>query len=430
MRRRNYDFAVEVYQQLISLDPDLAEARGGLRLALKRRFETEKSSKFLRAAFGAVPLNTAKALMKAQKFDAAAKQLESYLEKSPTDEDGNLLLGIALEGANHFNSARAVYEFLAEIAPHNPEGLKRAGAMMRKKGDTAKALEYYERALKADPRDQDALKARKDLAAEAALKKGNYEQVSHSRDLIKDKERTQSLERDRRRHLTEDELRADLAKLEARFADSPSEVELMLSIAEIHEKLADFEAAHEFVERASSYRKESYELAAKAGDLQSKVLKKAMSRADKEGDAAKAARLERELVDHETRDWRRRVDLRPNEPPLRLELGKRLMKSGDLDLALGELQKAISDSRIQREVRFWLAQCFQKKGFVELAKKEYQKALEGTSTVDERAKEILYNLGALAEAEGDSAQARSHYTRVYEVDIGYRDVAAKMEQLK
>ena len=39
-------------------------------------------------------------------------------------------------------------------------------------------------------------------------------------------------------------------------------------------------------------------------------------------------------------------------------------------------------------------------------------------------------LCAIAEVEGDPRLARSFYARIYEVDIGYRDVAAKMEQLK
>ena len=90
-------------------------------------------------------------------------------------------------------------------------------------------------------------------------------------------------------------------------------------LAEVHERLHDYDAAAEFAERAASYRKESFELAAKAGDLATKALKKTMARADKEGDAEKAARLERELAEHETRDYRRRVTLRPNEPALRLE---------------------------------------------------------------------------------------------------------------
>ncbi|MCK6445105.1 MAG: tetratricopeptide repeat protein [Planctomycetes bacterium] len=430
MRRRQWDFAIEVYQQLLALDADLADARGGLRRALKRKFEEQKSSKLFRAALGAMPLGAAKTLLKTKRYDAAAKQLESYLTSNPLDVEGNLLLGQALEGAGFFKSARAVYEFVAEIAPSNSEGLKRAGAMMQKSGDVLKALEYYERALRADPRDQEALKARKDLSAEAALAKTSFESVQHSRDLIKDKDRAQSLERERRRHLTEDELKAELDRATARFTDAPNDVDLMVQLGELHEKLGDYEAAAEFVDRAASYRKESYELAAKAGDLQSKALKKSMARADKAGDAEKAARLERELAEHEVRDWRRRTAMRPNELPLRFELGKRLMRTGELDTALAEFQRVLPEPRLQRDVRFWLGQCFQAKGFLDLAKKEYAKALEQGSGVDERAKEILYNLGAIAEAEGDLASARGHYARVYEIDIGYRDVAAKMERLK
>src|SRR6185436_13300079 len=41
LRRRNYDFAVELYRQLTDLDPDQGEARSGLRRALKKRVEQE-----------------------------------------------------------------------------------------------------------------------------------------------------------------------------------------------------------------------------------------------------------------------------------------------------------------------------------------------------------------------------------------------------
>jgi Flp pilus assembly protein TadD len=58
-RRRNYDFAVEVYQQLLDIDPDQAEARSGLRQALKKRHEAKKGGKLLRAIGGAGPLAVA-----------------------------------------------------------------------------------------------------------------------------------------------------------------------------------------------------------------------------------------------------------------------------------------------------------------------------------------------------------------------------------
>ena len=49
---------------------------------------------------------------------------------------------------------------------------------------------------------------------------------------------------------------------------------------------------------------------------------------------------------------------------------------------------------------------------------------------DERAKELLYNLGSIAEAQGNREEARSFFVRIYEIDIGYRDVAAKMGTLR
>jgi tetratricopeptide (TPR) repeat protein len=90
----------------------------------------------------------------------------------------------------------------------------------------------------------------------------------------------------------------------------------------------------------------------------------------------------------------------------------------------------MSDPRTKRDAQFSLAQCFQGKGFSDLARKEYQKALEGIVQVDDRAKEILYNLGLIAEGEGNAAEARGFFARIFEVDIGYRDVAGKMERYK
>ncbi len=429
-RKRNYDFAVQLYQQLLEIDPDQGEARGGLRRALKKRFESKKRGKLLTALRGATPLALAKTLAKAGKHAAAARSLETYLASNPLDVDANLLLGVSLESAGYYGSALAVYEFLAEIAPRNAAGLKRAGAMMHRKADHAKALEYYERALEADPRDRDALKARKDLAAEAALTASHAGSVDHSRDQIKDKEEAQRLERAQRMHLSDEELQDQLAKLQDRYAEEPTSVDLLIEMADVHEKLRDAEAAVDVLERALQYRKDSIDLRARVGTLKLKVLKKAVARADKAGDRAAADRLERELREFEVKEYRRGLELHPADAALRLQLGRALLRQELFDEAAAELQKAVHDPRLQADALFHLALCFQKKGFLDLARKEYLRALDGHQSVDERAREILYNLGAIAEAEGDTAEARSCYARVYAVDIGYRDVATKMEQLK
>lgn len=429
-RRRNYDFAIQLYQQLLEIDPDVGEARAGLRVALRKRHEAKKGSKLFGKIKGAGPLTMARGLAKAKKYEAAAKQAESYLAGNPMDEDANLLLGISLESAGHFKSALAVYEFLAEIAPRNPEGLKRAGAMARVKGDVPAALAYYERALEADPRDRDALKARKDLAAETALSGSRLDEVAHSRDAITDKDEAARLERSQRRHRSEDELKEDLERLESRYADDPTNVDLMVEMSVVLERLREPEAALDVAKRALSYRKDSADLKDMVAVLELKGVKKAIARADREGNQAEADRLEGRLREIEHEDLTRRLELTPGDARLRLELGRAYLRQGQPDEAAAELQKATKDPRVENEARIELAKCFHQKGYMDLAKKEFERALDARPGVDERAREILYTLGAIAEAEGQSGEARSYYARIFEVDIGYRDVAAKMEQLK
>ena len=428
-RPRNYDFAIELYRQLIDLDPDLGEARGGLRQALRKRFESKKGGRLLRAVSGALPLSRAKAMRKLGKHDACAKALEDYLKGSPLDVEANLLLGMSLEDGEHFRSARAVYEFVAEIAPKNPEGLKRAGAMMYRTGDHEKALEYYERALEADPRDQEALKARKNLAAETALSRRDVGGARHSRDLIKDKDQARGLERAQRMHLSEDELRVELERLEAAYAETPSDPDAMLAVAEVHERLRDYEAAVDLVRRALQYRKDSFELLARAGDLEAKVYKRKIAKADKAGDADAASDLEAKLHEFQVADFRRRLEMRPGDATVRLALARHLGRTGDFDAALVELQKCQSEPRVRDEALFEMGRCFQEKGILDLARKQFEQALDGAKRIDNRAKEILYHLGSIAETQGDREQARSFYIRIYEVDIGYRDVADKMGAL-
>jgi len=429
-RRRNYDFAVELYQQILEIDPDQGDARAGLRQSLKKRHDLKGGGGgFLRSLSGAGPLALAKTLRKTGQKEACAKALESYLAGNPVDEEANLMLGMVLEELGHTKSARAVYEFVTEVAPKSPEGFKRAGAMSQRLGEAERALQYYEKALAIDPRDQEAIKARKDLSAERALTRANAPEVQHSRDQLRDKQQTQDLERTQRMHLSDEDLRAQIARLEARFADDKNP-DLMIQLAELHEKLKDWESALDWTERALSYRKDSFELASKAGDLRAKVLKKQIAEAGKRGDEARASALELELLRFEVEDHRRRVALHPADPSLRLQLGKRLMRLSEWDAAMAELQKGVSDPRAAREARLLLAQCFQGKGYIDLARKEYLRVLEGVTTLDERAKEVLYNLGAIAEAEGNASDARGYYSRIFETDVGYRDVAAKMERLK
>ena len=110
-------------------------------------------------------------------------------------------------------------------------------------------------------------------------------------------------------------------------------------------------------------------------------------------------------------------------------------QSGDMVIEMDSVTKApfsvFTSKDISTNWQLQFAEIFERNisRRLDLAQKEYESALQVTEEKSERAKEILYSLGTIAEAQGNSEGARSFYIRIYEIDIGYRDVAEKMGTL-
>ena len=66
---------------------------------------------------------------------------------------------------------------------------------------------------------------------------------------------------------------------------------------------------------------------------------------------------------------------------------------------------------------------------LDLARSQLEKALEAAGPQADIRLDLLYELGCLAEEEGDAEAARAHFSRILEVDIGYKDVSGKLEAL-
>ena len=75
----------------------------------------------------------------------------------------------------------------------------------------------------------------------------------------------------------------------------------------------------------------------------------------------------------------------------------------------------------------FLAQCFAKRKMYDLAARRLQEALKEKAVFDEEKKELLYNLGTVLESMNKKEEAIEQFKLIYEVDSGYKDVAAKVE---
>ena len=75
----------------------------------------------------------------------------------------------------------------------------------------------------------------------------------------------------------------------------------------------------------------------------------------------------------------------------------------------------------------YLAQCYAKKKMFDMAARMLQSAIKEKLVFDEEKKDLVYNLGCVLENMGKKEEAIEQLKLIYEIDIGYKDVAAKVD---
>ena len=74
-----------------------------------------------------------------------------------------------------------------------------------------------------------------------------------------------------------------------------------------------------------------------------------------------------------------------------------------------------------------IGKCLVVKGMLDRAVGTFNRALEGVEVMNESVKAIYYDLGETYEKMEDWKSAETAYGKIYDSDIGYRDVAKKMD---
>lgn len=174
LERGQPDFAAELCDQVLDFAPG---ERRAAELLVRATAEFDVKSSLLRK-LGAGPSGLAAKFSKlTRNSDAEARQMRRAFLKDPANTGTGLKWGDALERAGYLGAALGVFGALAER-----DGLaaKRAGALAAAQGEVDDALNYYQQALERNPRDTEAMRARKNLAAEQALRTNRYDDAGTS----------------------------------------------------------------------------------------------------------------------------------------------------------------------------------------------------------------------------------------------------------
>jgi len=123
-------------------------------------------------------------------------------------------------------------------------------------------------------------------------------------------------------------------------------------------------------------------------------------------------------------DARKRVAESPQDAGLNYEFGELLVNAGEFSEAIPRLQKARWHPELGMLAATLLGNCYSAKGMHDLALRQFTgEARE----MDEAEKLMVYQLGKLYDSRGEKEKALECFKQIYEVDYGYRDVAARVE---
>jgi len=111
-------------------------------------------------------------------------------------------------------------------------------------------------------------------------------------------------------------------------------------------------------------------------------------------------------------------------------LGIAYKEMGLLDEAIGEFQYAARDPARTVECCEILGSCFREKGMPQLALKWYQKGLDMPGLGERETAGLRFDIAEVYREQGDYKKAMQLYTEVYGLDSTYRDVAAKIKEMK
>ena len=436
LRKKNFDYAISLYHQVLQLKPNHGEARRELRQALVRRSEYKKIPPLVAMIQGfhhRVGVLVGGLMKKPANVVLSA---EGYLKNDPRNGGMNRSLANALEQAGYLSSAVVVWEFLGNDERLGDYALKRAGSLYYGMKQLEKALGCYETVLKRTPRDSEAEKMRKNLAAEGVLTSGSYDPSRSSHDLARDVERKQMLEVEQKLVTTEDERTLLQKKMERELEANPADRRARRSLVELFVKDRNYSGALATLEAGLQLDPESYDIRERIGDVRildlEQQIRDARNAADAGDPAARTdlADLTREKLEFELEEFARRVKEHPTDLDLRFRLGNLMLASGEVSTAIENFQRSVKDPRRRVESLIGLGQAFDANGKLDLARKQFETALDAVDGTSDRVVEINYSLAVLLEKIGDTAQARARFESIFEKDIHYRDVAKRLKALQ
>lgn len=435
LQRDNFDYAIALFSQVLEREPACYECRAALRNA--QLAKAGKAGGFFKKAFnlaGSSPM-LAKAKLAAQRSPLEAiAVVEQILNSDPHNSAAHKILADAALAADLPQTAVMSLEAVLKNAPGDKHATVQLAELLAQTGNLKRAEHLLAALCRAHPGDGELAETLKNLTALKTMGEGGYENLGEDagsfRDILKNKDQSLSLEQEQRLHKTEDVTARLIQEYEARLQTEPGSIKLLRSLAELYTEKKEFDRALEYYQHIKNSDSGSdASLDRVVAETHVRKFNHQIEHLDPSAPdySEKTAEIEAAKLAYQLDECKKRAENFPTDLAIRFELGQLYFKTGKIGEAIQELQKAQNNPHKRIAAMSLLAQCFARRNMNDLAARTLQNALKEKMGFDDEKKELIYTLGCVFEKMAKKEEAIEQFKLIYEMDIGYKDVAAKVD---
>lgn len=433
----NHDYGIQLLLTCCKLDPASLNYRQALRKAVKAKYRNNLRGSSL-AFFNT--FSTRISLKKARRKQDHIKVLE-YAEKilryNPWDNDAQLDMAQALDSLGLLDNAIWTLDQARQKNAEDANVNRALARLYEKRGNFTQAIALWQLVRKVDPRDNEAQHKVKDLAAQSTIQKGRYEEaIQRGGEESAEADDAKPAPQTAPAQSAEERAAREATAIRARIKADPTNANAYLQLVNVYRRAEQLDKAREVLREGASATGNNFEIVLALAELDIEPFRKDLTLAEQKlrkdpGNAELVqirTKLFQEVNARELEIFRKKSDRFPTEMAHRFEIGQRLLRAGQVDEAIRELQASRTDPRLAGKALMFLGHCFKSRNNWRLAQRNFEEALQFVSAGEEGIrKELLFQLAQGHAESGDLAKATEIGLELANLDFNYKNIGRLLD---
>jgi tetratricopeptide (TPR) repeat protein len=437
----NYDYGIQLLLTCCKLDPANLIYRQALRQTEKKKYNNNLRGSRFAGLTNTAAKHRVKSALRSGEYLKVLEYGEEVLARNPWDVSTQMYMSGAAEALGLLDLAVWCLEQARQKNPLDLTVNRALARVYEKRGNFTQAIALWELVRKADPQDIEAQHKAKDLAASDTIARGRYEDVVSSNQDEEGEEDEESEGTDEVAAAPTtpaflDRVTREAGPLLERIKAEPTNANLYLQLATVYRRADQPDKALEVLKQGLGPTGNHFELCLEVAELELEpfrrnlVLTDEKLKTDPKNEELRKIRI-RLLKEINTREldlYRQKSNRYPTEMAHRFELGVRLLRAGQIDEAIRELQMTRADPRHLWKSLLYLGYCFKNRNNWRLAQRNFEDALRNLPAgEDATRKELLFQLAQGSADAGDLGKAVELGYELANLDFGYRDIGKLLD---